>query len=171
MFSRGKEKENIVEKILCEKYNSYYRMAMSYVHKEADALDIVQEGAYKAIKNSASLKNTDYAATWIYRIMLNEVYRFLDMRKPLSLEEETVQETGYEDVYEDIDLQRALDEMPAKDKAVIELKYFEDLKLEEIAFVLEENVNTVKSRLYRGLKKLRISLQEEEEKGKGGTKK
>ena len=51
--------------------------------------------------------------------------------------------------------------MSVKDKAVIELKYFEDLKLEEIADILEENISTVKSRLYRGLKKLRIQLQED----------
>ena len=49
-------KEKAVENILYEKYNSYYRMAMSYVHNESDAMDIVQEGAYKAIKNSNSLK-------------------------------------------------------------------------------------------------------------------
>ena len=44
------------------------------------------------------------------------------------------------------------------DKAVIELRYFEDMKIEDIAKVLDENVNTVKSRLYRGLKKLRLEL-------------
>ena len=50
--------------------------------------------------------------------------------------------------------------MAQEDKAVIELKYFEDMKLTEIAEVLNENVNTVKSRLYRGLKKLRLELSD-----------
>ena len=58
--------------------------------------------------------------------------------------------------------------MPAKDKAVIELKYFEGLKLHEIADILGENSNTVKSRLYRGLGKLRIQLKDEDEQ-KGGA--
>ena len=48
--------------------------------------------------------------------------------------------------------------MEERDKAVIELRYFEDMKLEDIARVLGENQNTVKSRLYRGLKKLRLEL-------------
>ena len=55
MFFREKKqdkKEEAVEKVLCEKYNSYYRMAYSFVRNEADACDIVQEGAYKAIRNS-----------------------------------------------------------------------------------------------------------------------
>lgn len=41
------------------------------------------------------------------------------------------------------------------------LKYFEDKKLEEIADILNENVNTIKSRLYRSMKKLRGALSDE----------
>ena len=44
---------------------------------------------------------------------------------------------------------------------IVELKYFEELKLEEIAEILEENINTIKSRLYRSLRKLRILIEEE----------
>lgn len=57
-----------------------------------------------------------------------------------------------------IDLMQALDSLPAQDKAVVILRFFEDKKLEEIADILEENVNTVKSRLYRSMKKLRNTL-------------
>ena len=89
--------------------------------------------------------------------MLNEIFSFVKKEACLSLDEVT-EESGREDHYEDLDLKRALDELPPKDKAVIELKYFEDLTFEEIAEILEENINTIKSRLYRGLKKLRLEL-------------
>ena len=56
--SRSDAKEKIIEAILCDKYNNYYRLAYSYTYNEADAADIVQEGAYKAIKYSDSLKNS-----------------------------------------------------------------------------------------------------------------
>lgn len=56
----------------------------------------------------------------------------------------------------DIDLQRALNSMSKEDKAVIELRFFEDLKLSEIAEILGENISTIKSRLYRGLKKMNL---------------
>lgn len=159
MFFPGKDKkEQKVEDILMENYNSYYRLAYSYVHNEADAADIVQNGAYRAILNSDSLKKEEYARTWIYRIMLNEIFRFMKKETLIPLEE--LEETGKEDQYEEFDLKRAMQKMPKKDKAVIELKYFEDMKFEEIAEVLEENVNTVKSRLYRGLKKLRLELSD-----------
>lgn len=158
MFFPGKDtKEQKIEKLLLENYNRYYRLAFSYVHNEADAADIVQNGAYKAILNSDTLRQEAYAATWIYRIMLNEVFRFLKKETLVSIDEIPA-ETGHEDTYENLDLKRALDAMNETDKAVIELRYFEDMKFEEIAGVLDENVSTVKSRLYRGLKKLRLEL-------------
>lgn len=152
-------KEKCVEQILLAEYQRYFRLAMSFVHNEADAGDIVQNGAYKALKNSDKLKHTEYASTWIYRIMLNEIFRFCKMPKFASLE--TVEEAGYEDSYENFDLQKALDGLSKEDKAVVELRYFEDLKLEEISEILQENISTVKSRLYRSMKKLRIKLEED----------
>lgn len=160
----GKEKTNekIVETVLLENYDRYYRLAYSYVKNEADAADIVQNGAYKAIRGSKSLRNAEFAGTWIYRIMLNEVFRFCKKKGPMvvSLEEIPV-EQGKEDIYEDIDLKAALDSLNAEDKAVIQLRFFEDKSLNEIAEILGENLNTVKSRLYRGLRKLKLQLAEE----------
>lgn len=66
------------------------------------------------------------------------------------------------DNYEDFDLQKALDNLPDKYRTVVVLRYFEDLKIEEIAQILNENTNTVKTRLYKSLEKLRIKLIEEE---------
>lgn len=56
-FSQKKEKANreLVEQILLERYNQYYRLAYRYTHHEADAFDIVQTGAYKAIRSSGAL--------------------------------------------------------------------------------------------------------------------
>ncbi len=164
-FFSGKEnkiKEKQIEEILLANYDRYYRLAYSYVHNDADAGDIVQDGAYKAIKNSQTLRKDEYAATWVYRIMLNEIFRFCkkEKGKVVSLEEIPIEE-GKEDVYQDFDLYLALDSLSKEDKAVVELRYFEDRKLEEIAEILNENVNTIKSRLYRSMKKLKIKLEEE----------
>ena len=149
----------ITERIL-NHYQKYYRLAFSYVHNESDALDIVQEGAYKAILNSHTLKNRDYMDTWIYRIMINEAVQYLRKNKKtdmLSLEE--LELRSKEDTYADIDLQRALDQLPEPEGTIIKLRFFEDMKIEDIAQILDENVNTVKTKLYRTLKALRISLE------------
>lgn len=162
-FPEKREKANreLIEKIILEKYNQYYRLAYGYTHNDADACDIVQNGAYKALRGSGTLKNPQYAETWVYRIMLNECFGYLRQPRAVSYEavqEENGMEAGAEDYYGDVDLQRALDMLSESDRAVIILKYFEDMKLEEIAELLDENVNTVKSRLYRSMRKLRNSL-------------
>ena len=160
LLSFKKTKEKIIEELLLHNYNRYYRLAYSYVHNEDDAADIVQNGAYKAIKNSGSLKQETYAATWLYRIMLNEIFNFYKQKKADSLDL-VLEEPKTEDVYEDIDLKRALETLPKEDRMIVELKYFEDMKLEEIAEIMDENVNTIKSRLYRSIRKLRLQLEEE----------
>lgn len=167
MFFSGKKERanrNLVEQIILEKYNQYYRLAYSYVHNEADACDIVQNGAYKALRGSHALKKPEYAQTWVYRIMLNECFGYA--RTPRHLSYEAMEDNGEEaavteDRYSNVDLRQALEMLSDRDRAVVILKYFEDRKLEEIADILEENINTVKSRLYRSLKKLRGILSEE----------
>lgn len=89
--------------------------------------------------------------------MLNETFDLLKKQRGSSLDELAF-ETGKEDLYVDIDLQRSLNSMSKEDKAVIELRFFEDLKLSEIAEILGENISTIKSRLYRGLKKMKLEL-------------
>ena len=157
--SNKKAKEKLVEDKLLSNYNRYYRLAYSYVHNEADAGDIVQNGAYKAILNSDTLRQEQYVETWLYRIMLNEIFSFL--RKPAMSSIDEVAETGREDTYENLDLARALDSLEKEDRLVIQLRYFEDMKLEEIAAILDENLSTVKSRLYRTIKKLRIKIEDD----------
>lgn len=61
----------------------------------------------------------------------------------------------------DMDLQDAIDQLPPKYKTLIILRFFEDLKIHEIAAITDLNVNTVKTRLYSALKKLRIEVGED----------
>lgn len=153
------KKAKVIEQLLLANYSQYYRLAYSYVKNEDDAGDIVQNAAYKAIKNSGKLKQVSYASTWLYRIVTNEIFTFCRQKKTERLD--TAEEPCAEDAYEDVDLTVALGRLPENDRMIVELKYFEGMKLEEIASILEENTNTIKSRLYRSLRKLRLSLEEE----------
>lgn len=71
-------------------------------------------------------------------------------------------DAGKEDAYEDADLLRALEGLDERERTVVTLRYFEDMKLSEIVSVTGENLSTVKSILYRSLKKLRVKLAEGE---------
>ncbi|MBR4074889.1 MAG: RNA polymerase subunit sigma-70, partial [Firmicutes bacterium] len=63
----------------------------------------------------------------------------------------------------DLTITEFLDLLEPKYRTVIVLRFFEDLSLQEIAEVTGENLNTVKTRLYRGLKLLRMEMEETNE--------
>ena len=145
------------EKILIAQYERFYRLAYSYVHNEADALDVVQESACKAITQCKNLKDTEKLLPWLCRIVVNTS---LDLLRSQVKEQPTedLPETATVDKYEEFDLKEALNRLEPKNCTIIILRYFEDMKIEDIALVVDENVNTVKARLYRSLKKLRVQL-------------
>ena len=150
-----------VEDQILDNYEAMYRLAYSYVRNEEDALDIVQESVYKAIKNAGKVQQEAYIRTWLWRIVMNTAVDLIRSRKnETGLEE--VGETGKEDTYQDFDTLEALKILEPREKAVIVLRFFEDQKLEDIARTLQENTNTVKTILYRSLKKLRVELTEGE---------
>lgn len=147
------------EKLLIEQYERFYRLAYSYVHNEADALDIVQESACKAITQCKNLKDTEKLLPWLCRIVVNTS---LDLLRSQVKEQpaEELPETATEDKYEEFDLKEALNRLEPENRTIVILRYFEDMKIEDIALVVDENVNTVKARLYRSLKKLRVHLDD-----------
>ena len=150
-----------IEQELLASYESLYRLAFTYVKNESDAMDIVQESAYKAIRNAASVKNKAFIKTWLWRIAINTSIEFLrDKQREYSCE--IPQEYGREDMYLDFDTMEALNVLNDKERAAVVLRYFEELKLQEIADALEENLSTTKSLLYRSLKKMKIKLTEGE---------
>ena len=148
------------EQILTENYERYYRLAYSYMRNEDDALDVVQESAYRAIRDCRKVRNKDYLSTWIYRIVVNTALDMLRRKKKENLTEE-LPEIPVEDQYQDLELRTVLNQLDDKSRTIILLRYFEDLKLEDIADIVGDNLNTVKARLYRSLKKLRLNLEAE----------
>ncbi|MFR4986942.1 MAG: sigma-70 family RNA polymerase sigma factor [Lachnospirales bacterium] len=154
-----KNKVYLIEESLLKNYNKHYKLAFSYVHNDSDAMDIVQDSAYKAIKNAELLRNQKYVDTWIYRIVINQCKTFLSKNKQITDDISDVN-ISFNDKYENIDLKNALNALDNDEKAIIILRFFEDLKIEDIANVLDIKVNTVKSRLYRCLRKLESIMEE-----------
>lgn len=152
--------EEEAERMLIDNYDKYYRLAYSYVKNEQDALDIVQESAYRVIKDLGKLKERDYLSTWIYRIVINNAIDTLRKKKRETVSLLEVQ-LVHEDQYQEEDPLSLLSTLEDKDRALVVLKYLEDCKLEEISEIMEMNISTVKSRLYRALKKLKIILEPE----------
>lgn len=162
---KKKDKHALFVKCITDHKEDFYRLAFSYVKNQEDALDIVQESIKKSLVSIESIKEPSSIKSWFYKIVVRTAIDFLRKQKKLTLtDDQTIEflSHGEVDAYEDFDLHKALDELPLQYKTVIVLRFFEDLKLEEIAEIVEENLSTVKTRLYRGLKLLRITITEEE---------
>lgn len=134
-----------------------YRIAYSYVKDEETALDMLQDAIEKAIRKIHTLKCGDYVRTWFYRILVN---RCIDNLKRKSVGQEICLEDYHinEEDKEYIDIYRSIDKLKPKFKTIIVLRYFENMKLEEIAQITNTNVSTVKTRLYKALKDLKTEL-------------
>ena len=158
------EKFKLVEDFLIENREAHYRLAYSYVRNKENALDIVQDSILKALNSIDRLDEISYLKTWFYRIVVNTSIDFIRKHKRITVMDDdilSVHLPQLEDEFVDMDLQQAIDQLPPKYKTLIILRFFEDLKIDEIAEVTGHNVNTVKTRLYAALKKLRIEVGEE----------
>lgn len=143
---------------------TFYRIAFSYMKNEHDALDVIQESVCKGYASLEKLKHAEYMKTWFTRILINTAINTLKKSGKVVLFEQPLPESK-EDQHPDtseerMDLQQALEQLKELEKAIVVLRFFEDYKLEEIAAALKMPLSTVKSTLYRALKKLKINFEE-----------
>lgn len=150
-----------VETEILASYESLYRLAYTYVKNRDDAMDVVQESVCKAISSAAALKSQQAVRTWLYRIVVNTALDTL-RKRGRETPYEQLPDPGREDAYEDVDTLRALDVLDPRERTVVVLRFFEDRKLQEIAEISGENLNTVKTILYRSLRKLKVHMTEGE---------
>lgn len=137
-----------------------YKLAYIYMKNEEDAKEIVQETVYKAFINIKKLKNIEAFNGWITKILVNSSMDYIRKRKKLVfIGEEKLQ--GMEATEKDyLDLYEAVDRLQGLDKTVIILKYFEDYKIKDIALILDISESKVKNHLNKGLKLLRVQLED-----------
>lgn len=159
-----KEKFKLIEAFIIENREAHYRLAYSYVKNKDTALDIVQDAIVKALHSIDKLDEMAYLKTWFYRIMINTAIDFIRKHQRVSILEDDILDMYLPksvDEMTDMDLQDAIDQLPPTYKTLIILRFFEDLKIDEIAEITGLNVNTTKTRLYRALKILRIEVGED----------
>ena len=137
----------------------FYRLAYSYMQNEQDSLDVVSEAVLSAYESFAGLRNPMGIKTWFYRILVNKCIDALRRNKrEIVSEEDAFSQITFEEKSYDATgsvLQCSVEQLPEKFRTVIVLKYYENCTFEETAKITKVNVNTVKSRLYAALEKLK----------------
>lgn len=139
-----------------------YRIAYVYVKNEEDAKEIVQDAIYKGFLNIKKLKQVENFNGWITRILVNTAMTYLKKKNRFVYEGEeelkkcSITDENYIDLYE------AVDKLQGLEKTVIILKYFEDYRIIDIAKILDISESKVKNYLHKGLKSLRIELEDKD---------
>lgn len=138
-----------------------YRISYVYLKQEQEALENVQEVAFRAWKYRKSLKEVTYFKTWLTRITINSALRLLKKHQQLTL---TYEDTGVVDdiesssfenlVVDQLYLADLLERLEVKERSLLLLRYQADYSFQEIADLLDIPVSTVKSTLYRTIQKL-----------------
>lgn len=150
-----------------------YKLALSYLRRHEDALDVVQETFVRVYRARTHLRPNVDPAGWVMRIAANLCIDQHRRRRRLAEEPLPEPESAREPAAAGSDplglameaereraLTRALDALAPRQRMVFVLRHYQQLSLEDIAGALGCSVGTVKSSLHRAVTKLRERLSE-----------
>lgn len=154
-------KKQLLENYLLENIDSAFRFAYTYTRNREEAEDVVSESVIKALKSVKSLKEEKNIKPWFYKIIVNTALTHLKRNsKVVYIDYDEMGElNGREDDYSYLSFESMIKNLDIKYKEIIVMRFFENMSIKEISQVLGINENTVKTRLYSGLKKLKIQLE------------
>ena len=156
-------------KILIKEYQQpLYWHIRKIVFDHEDADDVLQNTYIKVFKNIKNFRGESKLFSWMYRIATNEALTFIKQKSRklgLSLNEFNEKQVNQleADVYFEGDaialkLQLAVANLPEKQRLVFNLKYYEELKYDEISEILETSCGALKASYHHAVKKIKNEL-------------
>ncbi len=134
-----------------------------------DAEDVLQETFFRAYRHWDSFKGESKLSTWLYKIATNEVLRFIEKHKQRmisldDMEHEGVSELPDSDADDETDerllwLQKAIRQLPEKQRLVFNLRYYDELDYAEIAEILNTQVETLKTNFFYAKENIKKYIQ------------
>jgi RNA polymerase sigma-70 factor (ECF subfamily) len=139
-----------------------YRVCYRFVENRDDAMDLAQEVFIKAFEHLGSFRRESSLKTWLYRIAMNHCINhvkkhsqeFVEVNEYTGSVMSSVQ-LQLEEREEREHLRRMVQQLPPKQKAILELRINEHLSYEEIAHISGRSVSTIKASVFFALEKLR----------------
>ena len=152
-----------------ERYSSLiYKIARSNLRDVHDADDIYQDVFLRYISKPRTFESEEHRKAWFIRVTINCCNSFFTSswrKKTMSLEDEEIKEEDL--VFEDDnhkEIREAVMSLPDKLKNTVILFYFENMSISEIAKAMHTTEASVKMRLMRARKALKLDLEGGEEK-------
>jgi len=159
-----KTQNQAFKKLLQEYQKPLYNHIRTIVLNHDDTDDVLQNTFVKVFQYLNKFKGESKLFSWMYRIATNEALTFLNQKAKINgVTSETLQNKTIDnlkaDVYFDgneiqIKLQKAIVSLPEKQQLVFKMKYFEELKYEEISEILGTSVGALKASYHHAVKKI-----------------
>lgn len=170
-MQREKHDMDSLFRSLVDRYSeSLYWHIRSLVGSHEDADDLVQETFVKAWKALPEFRGDSAVHTWLWRIATNEALGFLRKQKVRAalqfqrLDAEAERVVDSDPWFDGDDAQRRLARsvmaLPAKQRAVFCMRYFEELSYEEIARITGTSVGALKASYHIAAEKIKITLDD-----------
>jgi len=129
------------------------------VHSHADAQDISQEVFVRIFRSIDRLRQPETLRGWMYRIATNEVLRHIERRHEMftsldsALDVASDEYIDYTDL-EAIQLKKAIDTLPPKQRITFNLRYYDELEYDEIAATLDTTVSTARANYHNAKERI-----------------
>lgn len=129
-----------------------------------DANDVLQNTFIKAWSNIEYFRGEAKLSTWLYKIAINESITFLNKeraRNNISIDEpdsSIINELESDEWFDGnelrLELQKAIAELPEKQRIVFNMRYFDEMKYEDMSNILGTSVGALKASYHHAVKKI-----------------
>ncbi len=149
-----------------------YWLIRKMVYSHDDANDLLQQSFMKAWSNLHNFRGDAKLSTWLYKIAVNESINFLNKERQRRNimgdgEDDYLMSTLESDPYFDGDelqkkLQKAIMALPEKQRLVFNMRYYDEMKYDDMSAVLGTSVGALKASYHHALKKITAAIEAEE---------
>jgi RNA polymerase sigma-70 factor (ECF subfamily) len=163
-FQEGHQKEAVFTELLKRHQQKVYYQIKRMVNEHADTDDIAQLVWVKVWNKLDGFKMESEFSTWVFRIAYNETLNFLQKQKREAQHAQSSEHFDYENAAVGTDhpkssqieiaLERAIQQLPEKQRIVFMLRYFEEHPYEKIATITGTTVGGAKANFHQALKKM-----------------
>jgi RNA polymerase sigma-70 factor (ECF subfamily) len=156
------------QRLLLTYQKPLYNHIRNIILNHDDTNDVLQNTFIKVFQNLKKFKGESKLFSWMYRIATNEALNFLNKKaKKAEVSSETLQNKAIDNLKSDsyfdgneiqIKLHKAIATLPEKQQLVFQMKYFEELKYEQISEILGTSVGALKASYHHAVKKIEAFL-------------
>lgn len=169
LLQNSESREVAFRKLVSEYKERLYWHIRKIVINHDDTDDVLQNTFIKVFKNIDNFKGDSKLYSWMYRIATNEAITFINKRaKTQQIASEELQSVLVNNLKADdyfdgneaqLKLQQAIATLPQKQQLVFNMKYFDDMKYQEISEILETSVGALKASYHIAVKKIETFIK------------